>query len=347
MAESLLKTHEWERLLTYEQKEKYKNAIRQGYFSTYHGLSWRHDTFYGAFIWKHPNRVRIVKRFEDMLGHRPTWEDLTDDNLRDFFEDLMQNYSQNSVKTICAEIKAVIRENDATRNVPSVNFGSVLKAKQIPSQAVYLTMDEIRALRDYNPRTKMSKYIKRLFMLECLTGARMSDCMRLGIRNVNEDGRTLTYVSQKSKMEVTVPVHKWVKPFLVTNDPMEPKDVGFATYSRVLREMCQKCGIDTRVKIFTAGKEVSGPKYRFVSSHTGRRSFATNLSKRGIALEQISLMMGHMNGNVPNIAMTQRYIVGKMQLDAKVFDLFGAYDKDEPIGDYDEELALMKEEDNY
>ena len=113
MAEEItFKTRRWEKLLTYEQKQKYANAIRQGYFSTYGGLSWRHDTFYGAFIWKHPNRVKIVRRFEQLLGHRPEWSDITDDNLRDLFGDLAENYSPNSVKTICAEISAVIREND-------------------------------------------------------------------------------------------------------------------------------------------------------------------------------------------------------------------------------------------
>ena len=34
MAEEItFKTRMWEKLLTYEQKEKYKNAIKQGYFS--------------------------------------------------------------------------------------------------------------------------------------------------------------------------------------------------------------------------------------------------------------------------------------------------------------------------
>ena len=48
MKEIHLKTRDWERLLTYEQQQKYKYAIKQGWFSDYHGSSWRHDTFYGA-----------------------------------------------------------------------------------------------------------------------------------------------------------------------------------------------------------------------------------------------------------------------------------------------------------
>lgn len=344
MKNQTLKTREWERLLSYEQKERYASAIRQGYFSTYHGRSWKHDTFYGAYLWKHPGRVKVVKRFEKLLGHRPGWEDLTDDNIRDLFEDLANNYAPNSVKTLCAEITAVIRENDATRSIPSVNFGSILKAKKEPSQAVYLTMEEIKRIRDYEPKTRLAKCVKRLFMIECLTGARMGDCMRIGTDNINEDGRTLTYVSQKSRIEVTVPIHRWLRPFLVDAE-MYKRDISLCSYNRILRNICISCGIDERVKLFQKGETFSGPKYDFVSSHTGRRSFATNLSKKGVSIEQIALLMGHMSGNVPNVSMTQHYIVGKMSIDSKVFELFGAYEKNEPVSDWDEQLAMIEEED--
>ena len=69
-------------------------------------------------------------------------------------------------------------------------------------------------------------------------------------------------------------------------------------------------------------------KYRFVSSHTGRRSFATNLSKKGVPLEQIAVMMGHTSNGMPNIQMTQRYIVGKTEIDSNTLRLFGVYEED-------------------
>lgn len=339
-----LKTRQWERLLTYEQKEKYGNAIRQGYFSDYDGTSWRHSTFYGAYIWKHPGRIKIIKIFEELLGHRPGWEDITDDNLRDLFGEISSRYSPNSTKVICAEINAVIRENDDTKTIPSVNFGKVLKAKSVPIQAVYLTMDEIARIRDYNPRTKSAKRVKRLFMIECLTGARMSDCVNISTDNISEDGRTLVYVSKKSHVEVTVPIHRWLRPFLVNPDGDSVVEVPLCSYNRLLRKMCVECEINEKVKVFQKGAEFTGPKYDFVSSHTGRRSFATNLSKSGVPLEQISLLMGHMNGNVPNIIMTQRYIVGKMSIHPKVFKVFEGYKKDEPVSDYDERHMDYEEE---
>lgn len=57
------------------------------------------------------------------VGHKPLWEDITDDNLRDLFEKIKENYAPNSAKTVCATIKAVIRENDATKVINSPTFG--------------------------------------------------------------------------------------------------------------------------------------------------------------------------------------------------------------------------------
>ena len=65
-----LKTRRWQEMLTPEQQEKYANAIRQGYFATYDGYPWRH-TFYGAWIWKHPGRVKVVNIFKGIVGRPP------------------------------------------------------------------------------------------------------------------------------------------------------------------------------------------------------------------------------------------------------------------------------------
>ena len=334
-----LKTRDWERLLTATQQEKYKNAIAHGYFADYHGREWRHDTFYGAYIWKHPNRVKIIERFKGIIGRNPLWEDITDDNLRDLIETLKDNYSPNSVKTIMAEIKAVIRANGLSKDIPSLGFSSILKGKNVPVQAVYLTDEEIKRIIDYRPRTSLKRYVQKMFVLECLTGARLSDCMNITADNIDDTGRMLVYVAKKTKTEVHVPIHRWLRPFLVSgeHDGEYASGTTIGSYNNALRDICQECGIRKRVRVFMSGKQKVGEKWTFVSSHTGRRSFATNLATKGIPVEQISLLMGHMHGNTPNIEMTQRYIVGKMSIDSNVMKIFGAYDGDESEEDDENE----------
>lgn len=320
---SLYQQKKWQTLLNPEQQEKYANAIRQGYFDTYDGAAWRH-TFYGAWLWKHPNRVRAVARFEELVGHLPQWDDVTEDNLRDYHAELVDHYAPNSVKVISAELCAIIREHgDKKIPLDMMNLTRIMRSKKVPSVAVYLTDYEVRRIDMYNPKTVRRRAVKRIFMIECLAGARFCDCWRINTNNIVEkDGvRFLRYVAQKSNTEVMVPLHKMLVPYLVKS-PLEPNNIDLATFNLELREMCKYCGIVAPVKVFHAGKELTGRKYNFVSSHTGRRSFATNLSRKGASLEQIAIMMGHMTGNVPNTDMTRRYICEKMELDAKVFKLF-------------------------
>jgi len=324
-----LKTRDWERLLNFAQQRTYKTAIKQGWFADYHGIEWRHDTFYGAYIWKYPKYLKVVRMFTEMLGHKPQWSDLTDDNLRDLFDEITSNYAPNSARTICATIKAVIRENDDTREIPTKSFHKVLKAKTVPVQAVYLTEEEIDRIIAYNPRGANKRYVQRMFVMECLCGARLSDCQKMTTENIDESGRFLVYVTQKTKTEVKVPLHKKLRPFLVCGTADEPIDgLPECTFIRNLQEICRDCGIGNPVKVFQKGREQHGKKYRFVTSHTGRRSFATNLSKKGVSLEQIAVMMGHVSGGKPNIQMTQRYIVGKTEITSETLRLFGVYDPD-------------------
>ena len=46
-------------------------------------------------------------------------------------------------------------------------------------------------------------------------------------------------------------------------------------------------------------------------------------------------MMGHTSNGKTNIQMTQRYIVGKTEIDSNTLKLFGVYDKDDDESDED------------
>ncbi len=315
----------WEDLLSEPQQQKYKTAIRQGWFNNYHGIEWRH-TFYGAWLWKHPNRTKALSRFRDMIGHTPQWEDITEDNLRDFRMELDDCYAPNSVKTICAELAALIREHGQNKAI-SIDFmglSRIMRVKKVPTVATYLTMREIEKISNYHPRTVYRRMVKRIFMIECLTGARFCDCMRMSPENIIErDGVPfLRYIAQKTNTEVVVPVHKLLPQYLVKGSPMENDNPSLAMFNKTLREMCHFCGINSEVKVYHGGKELKGRKYHFISTHTGRRSFATNLAVKGVPMEQIAIMMGHMSGNVPNIEITRRYICEKLEIDKKVLAFF-------------------------
>ena len=63
--------------------------------------------------------------------------------------------------------------------------------------------------------------------------------------------------------------------------------------NQVLPSLCERAGITSPAKVTRADKSVDGRKCDFVTTHTARKSFATNCYVSGEKLRNVSLMMGH------------------------------------------------------
>lgn len=308
--------------LSLEEKKKYRSAISKGFVHTDVNGYWH--TFCGTWVKKHPNRISTLTRLQNLLGHEPKWEDLTDDVLSDLKDSMRDSMAPNSVKTICAELKAVINRNVATKPIKSASYPKILSSSKVPSTSVFLTDEELEVLHGYKPKSDTEQYVKKIFMLECLTGARNIDCRKLSLSNIVDVGGTkmLYYVPRKHPVDVYVPVHKWLTSYLETESSTKHPIMSIGAFNNVLKNMCLRCGINERVKVYQAGGNQEGPKWMFVTSHVGRRTFATLLFLKGASIEDIAMLMGHMNGNTPNIAMTERYILCRRQISKNVFKLF-------------------------
>ncbi|WP_183308282.1 tyrosine-type recombinase/integrase [Dysgonomonas hofstadii] len=65
----------------------------------------------------------------------------------------------------------------------------------------------------------------------------------------------------------------------------------------------KQSGINEIIQVVQAGKPIKDEKYKFISSHTARRSFATNLYEATKDLVLVCRYMGH-----SNVKQTQRYL---------------------------------------
>lgn len=308
--------------LTDEQKRRFSSAIRQGFVTDNTPQYWH--SFCGTWVRKHPNRVSTLVRLREILGHNPQWEDVTDDVLSDLKDDMLMQMAPNSVKTICAELKAVLNKNIASKPIKSGTFGNILKAKKVPTQSVYLTKRELQRVYDYKPATDKERYVRNIFLIECVTGARNVDCRKMSLANIHEeDGEeVITYVPDKHPTLVTVPVHRWLKELLSQDYPENIKNILLPHFNETLKYICMKCGIRDKVAIYRAGRTVTDEKWRLISSHTGRKTFCTLLHLSGVGIEDISMMVGHTNGGKPNIEMTYGYICQSKKVGSKIFALF-------------------------
>jgi len=296
-------------------------AAKRGYFNEGDDIGEWRKSFIGRFLTKWPNAGKTIDVFASVIGHEPTWEDITDRNLRDLREALAQGRCPSSVKTLCAQVKAVLNANnyDVHKGKDPLEVCDVnksLTAKRNPSEAVHLTQEELKRLNSVKTLNAVERYVKRVFMVEALTGARHIDAERISSKHINKRANTLTYRAEKTGNQVTVPVHKWLAAYL-DNDDVEPV-TRMATFNDTLRSLCNRAQIIEPVTLTRRGKEQQGPKWMFVSSHTGRRTFATLLFLHGSSVTTIARLMGHSN---PQITW-RNYICAEKELDEHTLEFF-------------------------
>lgn len=293
---------------TLEQNRKLQRAIFQGYLEGYeeNPREWRHS-FVGTFLTKYPRRVKTLDILTQLVGHIPTWLDFNDALVSDFMAEYGQSHANNSCKVVFAELRSVLN-SCVTEELRPLKFPRALFRKEEPSQAVYLDELEIERIRtEFVPQNDYDRYIKKIFMIEAFTGARAGDSRRLTVDNCDFRTDTLSYVSQKTKQLITIPVHEHLMEYL--KDPVSI-NMYLATFEDGCRRMCRVCEINERTKLFRRGKNVAGPKYKFVTSHTARRSFATNLYLRGVDPAIIAQFMGHATQETT----IRRYIIGRRRV---------------------------------
>ncbi|MGB4415437.1 MAG: site-specific integrase [Paludibacter sp.] len=161
---------------------------------------------------------------------------------------------------------------------------------------VYLNETELQQLKDFDfSGVPHLDRVRDWFLLLAWTGSRFSDLQKIDLSNIKNN--FITYRQQKTKTAVTIPVHPVVNEILNKYNYQMPKAITNQKFNDYIKEACKLAGIDT-LESFTrtvGGKEVTEtkPKFDLVSSHTCRRSFCTNMYKRGLNTLTIMSVSGH------------------------------------------------------
>lgn len=274
-------------------------------------------TFREVFLKKYPKYEKVLRMFEEANDCPCVWENMTKPRIHAFVIYLSDRLASSSVKTYTSMFKSVLNLYSDEVELPK-GFNKLLSVKKEDPLNTYLTDEEIERISQYEPINDTERAVRNWFLLGCVTGARHSDYIQFGRENII-DG-CLVYVSQKTKIRTEIPLSPLVLRIFEENEEygLNGKVVSDVTFNEVIRNICHKCGIVERVKLFKAGKNVTGEKWEFVSSHTARRSFCTNLYLLGCDLYTISKLGGH-----SSVTMTEKYIsVGIRHLNEKVMGYF-------------------------
>ncbi|MBN1462679.1 MAG: phage integrase SAM-like domain-containing protein [Paludibacteraceae bacterium] len=208
---------------------------------------------------------------------------------------LKKSFTQNSVGKYIRALKVML--NEATR--VGVNSGIAYNEFHVFNEDVdniYLDENELTILKDAD--LKNIPYLDRArdwFLLLAWTGCRFSDLEKIARTDI-KDG-FITFRQQKTNTKVTIPLHPVVLEVLEKYNYSMPNSITNQKFNDYIKEVAKAAEIDSpEVITKTIGgvlKSTTFPKYKLITSHTGRRSFCTNMYKRGLPTLMIMSISGH------------------------------------------------------
>jgi integrase len=239
---------------------------------------------------KYSSTLRLLERYQIDNGSIIQIADVNI-SFKNKFEKYCEenNYGKNTISKLCKTIKAVC--NDAALNY--IETSSQLKAFKAPTQAVekiYLTFDDLAKIEaiDEGKLTESLNNAKDWLIISCYTGQRVSDFMRFTPEQIRtEDGNSFLEITQKKTDKITaIPLHPKVLELLEKRNGNFPYRISDQKYNDYIKQVCKLAElnqptkgsklleIETGNKIYRKKKGVY-PKWELVTSHIGRRSFAT------------------------------------------------------------------------
>lgn len=248
-------------------------------------------TFKKAFLEKYPERQAVIAYYEKATGRPCTWGDFTAYSLNKFRKYMLEESGlcRKSVRRYLTWFSIVLAMFEEEVELPK-NWRKNLHVADDISQHVYLTEEELMMIAEYTPKNDIEAYIKTSFLLGALTGARHSDYMGFTERNVRDGW--LNYVSQKTRKEANIPASPLILK-LIRQKSKVSRELSEPCINENIRRICKNVGIDEEIQLYQKGAYVVKQKWEYITSHSARRSFATNLYLRGADMYQIMKLMGH------------------------------------------------------
>lgn len=241
------------------------------------------------------NAARYLERYEEYVGHNVESKDFDYLLLESFFSFMRQNYElkNNTIVKIAQTIVAAVnRMRKDGMQVGRDYEDFPLKKEEVATVA--LSDEEIE--RVYKLKlSKKSAIIRDLFVFACETGLRYSDLVMLQDDNVKDN--ILTLRTKKTGVTVCIPLRRRAREIVAKHDGVVKYNDSQTNFNKCVKTLCRRAGIREKILCeYTRGARVvrhSVPKYSLVSSHTGRRSFATNAYFAHIPIAQIMMITGH------------------------------------------------------
>ena len=250
----------------------------------------------------------LLERYQRTKNQQIKILDINDKFKNDFESYcLKNNYALNTISKDIRTIKTVC--NHAKHNGLTTSHQlDRIKTPQHKTEKIYLTFEELQKIENIDKRRLNDNYdnAKDWLIISCYTGQRISDFMRFEKTMIryekNKQGILkpfIEFTQVKTNKIMTVALHPKVIEILEKRNNDFPKPISDPKYNLYIKQVCRIAGLIDKIKgskltdlnsetttekktknkdeVKQYRKEVGMyKKWELVTSHIGRRSFATN-----------------------------------------------------------------------
>lgn len=261
-----------------------------------------------------------LKNFEDKFQTKLQYTDIDLNfyrNFKAYIED--EGKSKNYFGTLIKNIKLFMDEakeegKHDSNEYRNKKFHTVSEA----ADTVYLNEDELLKIyklvfsdeairkqykgiisRDIRRKRIVLEKVRNRFLIGTYTALRVSDFSRLSEINLDNNFIRIQPIkgsSVRKNEDIIIPIHWIIKEILEKGFDLSER-VHDQKINKYIKEICEMAGLDT---LITTSKTIGGsikeevnPKYKLITTHTARRSGATNMFNAGIPSIRIMKITGH------------------------------------------------------
>ena len=139
--------------------------------------------------------------------------------------------------------------------------------------------------------------VRDLFIIACDTGLRFSDLIELRNENIINNGSVIRIRTQKTGEVVIIPLKGKVKEILKKYEGIPPQAISNQKMNEYLKELGEMAELieDVVISLTKGGTRQTETfkKFELITTHTARRSFATNAYLQNVPTISIMKITGH------------------------------------------------------
>lgn len=291
---------------------------------------------------------QLLKRYcDDLRARKKTFKHLKfsdlDNSFRVDFEKycLRENYKISTtyrnlkfLKMICKVAESL--DLQVNKHTFLWKFDIEKASKNVP-KSIYLTFDELDKIEKTEMPNEHLDNARDWLLIACYTGQRVSDYLRFNSSMIVHDDENQYYIEFnqiKTGTKMQIPLLQKVKNILLKRGGEFPRKISDVNLNLYIKDVCELASIDEVLyngKVMTIQREglpritrkVFGnyPKYQLVTSHIGRKSFATNFYEK-IPITYLLNFTGHKTER-QLLAYISKTDVEKAKSTAKIFKSLG------------------------